>query len=242
MTINTPKGITKMPDAHVMYVERICTFRTKYYILSITLNFLLITACAGLSVRVRHVPDHFNEAKFIGLSILCIGLLIVAFVLVFVTTTIDLLKMVWIMVFMMMNMVTSQALLLYPKLFAIYCLTGRDIHSVNKKQSLFHWRQSTATGDWGKKRVSPVRMINGTKLNENSSPYNSQVCRSQQDEEIKTRGHLDKNQLAKRGEYLENINEDGSETEDGNETEDGRVEEGVLSPINNTAGEVEKME
>lgn len=127
MIHDLPEGVTQMPDRKVKYVEQVCTLPVGTSVASIVFNFLLIGACAATAVTIRHVPAYFNEAKFIGVAIYSIGLLIVAFILVYVTSTTDLMKRVWVVVFMLMNMLMSHALLLYPKLFAIYCLSSQAI-------------------------------------------------------------------------------------------------------------------
>ena len=67
--MSPPSVQLRMPKESEPIVEEICVFPFRGFVASLCFNLLLITVCSFYAFKSRHLPDNFNESRYIALCV-----------------------------------------------------------------------------------------------------------------------------------------------------------------------------
>ncbi len=113
-----PKPDLLVPPQRKPYLGIYCRFGYGFAISSVY-NAIILAACSYYAFRARRVPDHFNESKFIGVSVYSMILVCLAAIPVYATANDVSQKIGALCVPLLLNTYLSLVCLYLPKMFAI---------------------------------------------------------------------------------------------------------------------------
>lgn len=68
------------------YLVLRCAMKDKSFLISLAYNMILIVVCTAHAVKTRHIPENFNESKFIGFAMYTTCIIWLAFLPMFYAT------------------------------------------------------------------------------------------------------------------------------------------------------------
>ncbi|KAL8576965.1 hypothetical protein ACOMHN_006561 [Nucella lapillus] len=107
------------PYQYKPYVEFTCVFPLASIASFLFFNFILAAACGFLAYKTRHLPQGFNESKFITICISTVLTIFVGFIPTFMVTHSSLLKMQITNVIVFLNHSLALIFLFLPKIYAV---------------------------------------------------------------------------------------------------------------------------
>ncbi|KAL8558181.1 hypothetical protein ACOMHN_006568 [Nucella lapillus] len=107
------------PYQYKPYVEFTCVFPLASIASFLFFNFILAAACGFLAYKTRHLPQGFNESKFITICISTVLTIFVGFIPTFMVTHSPLLKMQITNVIVFLNHSLALIFLFLPKIYAV---------------------------------------------------------------------------------------------------------------------------
>ncbi|KAL8574043.1 hypothetical protein ACOMHN_006569 [Nucella lapillus] len=107
------------PYQYKPYVEFTCVFPLASVELFLSFNFILAAACGFLAYKTRHLPQGFNESKFITICISTVLTIFVGFTPTFMVTHRPLLKRLITNVIVFLNHLLALIFLFLPKIYAV---------------------------------------------------------------------------------------------------------------------------
>ncbi|KAL8568785.1 hypothetical protein ACOMHN_036969 [Nucella lapillus] len=107
------------PYQYKPYVEFTCTMPSASIASFLSFNFILAAACGFLAYKTRHLPQGFNESKFITICISTVLTIFVGFIPTFLVTHSALLKMQITNVIVFLNHSLALIFLFLPKIYAV---------------------------------------------------------------------------------------------------------------------------
>ncbi|VEL10092.1 unnamed protein product [Protopolystoma xenopodis] len=67
-------------------LELRCETKNTNFLISLAYNILLIIVCTAYAIKTRHIPENFNESKFIGFTMYTTCIIWLAFIPIYFTT------------------------------------------------------------------------------------------------------------------------------------------------------------
>lgn len=105
-------------------------------------NLLLVAVCTLLAFKTRHLPDNFNESRFISMCVSTILVILLCFIPAYLVSTRELLKMMTLALVLALNHSVALVFLFLPKIYAVLYLEGAaDINATT-----MHGRNRTFIG------------------------------------------------------------------------------------------------
>ncbi|XP_074659373.1 metabotropic glutamate receptor 3-like [Tubulanus polymorphus] len=123
-----PLPTKSMPSPDRRFVERICSIYAVSVMVPLGFNFLLVLSCAVYAFKTRHVPDNFNESKFIAFSVYSSIVMWLAFIAIYFTNGAgSRMSLTFITAPIVANAYVILLILFCPKLYAVYFLEESDL-------------------------------------------------------------------------------------------------------------------
>ena len=104
------------------HVELTCSFPDIGFKIFLIYTLLQQTVCAILAFKTRHLPDNFNESKFISMCVSTTMLLMICFIPAFTLSTSETLKILILVLVIGLNHTVALTFLFIPKVYAVFCV------------------------------------------------------------------------------------------------------------------------
>ena len=85
---------------------------------------MLVVSCTLLAFKTRHLPDNFNESRFIMMCVCTTVVIVVCFIPAYLVSSSELLKLVMLALASGFNHTVALIFLFLPKIYAVLYLEG----------------------------------------------------------------------------------------------------------------------
>ncbi len=109
-----------MPIPTLPYVEMSCARPVLAFLLPLSLNLVLILACAVLGFLTRKLPENFNDSWYIFLSVSSTLFMWVVFLPTYFTMFYAVYKAAMLLLCLLLNAAITVGCQFAPKLYALY--------------------------------------------------------------------------------------------------------------------------
>ncbi|XP_076458578.1 metabotropic glutamate receptor 6-like [Babylonia areolata] len=119
-------------SVHEQLVELTCDLPLSGLACSLAYNLLLVASCTLLAFKTRHLPDNFNESRFISMCVSTTMVILVCFMPAYLVSSREMLKMLTLALVLALNHSVALVFLFLPKIYAVLYLedrASRAIHS-----------------------------------------------------------------------------------------------------------------
>ena len=106
------------------YVELACDFPKAGLLSFLVYNLMLVVSCTLLAFKTRHLPDNFNESRFIMMCVCTTVVIVVCFIPAYLVSSSELLKLVMLALASGLNHTVALIFLFLPKIYAVFYLEG----------------------------------------------------------------------------------------------------------------------
>ena len=124
MIVHTPWHAKVQLSPFKKYVEHTCNFSNAGMISSMLYNGILMISCSLLAFKVRHLPDNFNESRFITMCICISVVIVVCFVPAFTILPSKLVKYAMLALATGLNHSVALVFLFLPKIYSVFHHVG----------------------------------------------------------------------------------------------------------------------
>jgi len=107
--------------------DLVCNYSTDAFCTSLTYNVLLVLACAYCAFKTRHLPDNFNESRFIVFCVYSQLLLWMIFIPAYFAVGGSRYQVLFLCLILIVNSTLILSSLYIPKLYAVYFVKKRDM-------------------------------------------------------------------------------------------------------------------
>ena len=109
------------------FADLVCNYSVEAFCSSLAYNCILVLACAYWAFKTRHLPDNFNESKFI---LFCVYSQMILW-LIFIPAYFAVKDLQYEVVFLCLILIINSSLILsslyVPKLYAVYFVNKEDM-------------------------------------------------------------------------------------------------------------------
>ncbi|KAL8577345.1 hypothetical protein ACOMHN_044851 [Nucella lapillus] len=127
------------------YVELTCDLPLPGLASALTYNLLLVVSCTLLAFKTRHLPDNFNESRFISMCVSTILLVLLCFMPAYLVSSRQMLKMLMLALALAANHSVALIFLFLPKIYAVIYLEDRVSRAVHSLPSQISRERSIQT-------------------------------------------------------------------------------------------------
>ena len=119
---------------HEQYVELTCDMPLTGLASFLAYNLLLVAVCTLLAFKTRHLPDNFNESRFISMCVSTTLVILLCFIPAYLVSSRELLKMLMLALALALNHSVALVFLFLPKIYAVLYLEGAaDINALTTR-------------------------------------------------------------------------------------------------------------
>ncbi len=155
-----PKAILNVPVASERYAELLCDLPPEALILPLSYNLLLIIMCIYFAFKTRHLPDNFNESKYIFVCVCTTLFLSIAFLPTYFAAFFVIHKSALLGLCLIMNATVTLICLFLQKVYALYWVDDSAIEFVPTSSVRSRTQQ---TGVFYTRQVAPLASVDDSK-------------------------------------------------------------------------------
>ena len=116
-----------MPIETQPYLELYCKLELRGLLIPLVYNLVIILLCAVHGFLTRSLPEHFNESKYIFVSVMTTTFLWIVFIPTYFTTFYVHQKSILLATCLIHNATITLLLLFAPKIYAVYFVNESKI-------------------------------------------------------------------------------------------------------------------
>ncbi|XP_070576674.1 metabotropic glutamate receptor 3-like [Ptychodera flava] len=128
--IYVPPAATYLPSAtHKARAELFCNIQTTEIIASFSYNTILIIFCCFYAFKTRHLPDNYNESRFIAFCVYTTLVITIAFIPTYFAINVSSVRVIILSLATMLNATIILVFLYAPKIYALHFVMNIKVDS-----------------------------------------------------------------------------------------------------------------
>nr|XP_006825288.1 PREDICTED: metabotropic glutamate receptor 3-like [Saccoglossus kowalevskii] len=130
-----PDAVYTPSETDKRKVELLCNIQTSEIIASFSYNIILIILCCFYAFKTRHLPDNYNESRFIAFSIYTTLVVSLAFIPTYFAINSASLRVVILSVATVLNATITLVFMYVPKIYAVHFVGQANVKAYGSSGS-----------------------------------------------------------------------------------------------------------